>query len=52
MGVIAQVPILTKSIAHEITAQLRLDLGLPEWIAAKILWIWGLRSTTMTGPTI
>lgn len=52
MGVVALVPILAGSSGHVVTAQLRLDLGPPEWIAAKILWVWGLSPTSITAPTI
>ena len=52
MGVVALVPILADSLGHVVTAQLRLDLGVPEWIAAKILRVWGFSSTSITVPTI
>ena len=52
MGEIALVPIFTGFTAHVVFAQLRLDLGTSELIAAKILRVSGIRSTGITIPAI
>ena len=49
MGEVAPVPPLTDFTGgHVVEAQFRLDLQTPKWIAAKILRVWGIRSTGIT----